>query len=43
MRRVLAKGGGSKLDIGDENLKIDLWLDSLLSAHVQRFLFEDMA
>jgi hypothetical protein len=34
--------GGSKLDFGDRNLEIDLWLDSSLSAHVQYFLFKDL-
>jgi hypothetical protein len=39
MRRVLAGGGGSKLDFGDKNSEIDLWLKSSPSAQVRRFLF----
>jgi hypothetical protein len=43
MRYVLAKGGGLKLDFGDKNFKIDLWLDSSPLAHVRRFLLEYLA
>jgi hypothetical protein len=27
LRRALSEGGGSKLDFGDENPEINLWLD----------------
>jgi transcriptional regulator of nitric oxide reductase len=43
LRRALVEGGGSKIVFGDENLEIDLWLDSLSSAHVWRSLLEGLA
>jgi hypothetical protein len=43
LRRALVEGGGSKLDFGDANLEINLWLDLLSSAHVWRPLLEGLA
>jgi hypothetical protein len=43
LRRALVEGVGSKLVFGDENLEIDLWLDSLSSAHAWRPLLEGLA
>jgi hypothetical protein len=43
MRHDVVEGTGSNLVFGDENPEIALWLNSIVSKHVQNLILESLA